>query len=1153
MIPNEEQWQAIQRLRGPLYISAGAGTGKTGTITMRIAYAYSNDSNNYLTAYDQFLAATFTKAAAAELKIRVQDELRHMGCIEVAQSIDGAWISTLHALCARILRNEALAADINPFFTVIDSAMQASLMQKAFEEVIQEMTESQRAELLRIFGSDKEKLFKCLIELNIEISNVSSGYETLIQREMMSMPVSQVINHLKELSQTSMLRYGAVGGKRALKNIENIKQFLTELDSLELFSRGDESEDSFRLLKSMVSREFASRSGSEEDKDLYDQEQQAFYALAAEMVLRQNHSAKLLFINTACSLGERYKLKKTTQGALDESDLLYKTLQLFEEHQNIAKRYQEQFKLIMVDEFQDTDSVQLAIINHLTGPGRETLCTVGDEQQSIYGFRGADLKVYRAHKREMEKKGALTVKLDKNYRSHATIIEMSNIVFGKAFGSFSLPLCAARVENHRDQLYGPERLVVCLQQGQLGNSRKQYRVSEARAIAQEFARLRDQGVSPHEMVLLLRGTSNASLYVAAFQEQHLDSFVMKDSNFYHTPEVQIIIALIETLAFEGNDERLVQVLKSPLFRLDDYELFQVGKTKRDCWHQLQKCAQEQKGEGCIVAEKILRDALNRRGIDPLSIILKDIVESTAYDIVLLNKGAQGRAEYANVIKLISLVAEQEAKGRTDINELALYFCFNRDDNQKEAPGVFLSSQNEAVRIMTIHASKGLEFPVVAIGGFVEKYVKHEGSFVMGVHEGEMILSQSLSKQMLADNLGLEKAKGIEPVLRVMNGAPAHKSSSYDSIPPYCSLLAREVSLRYEKQREAFEEEQRLFYVACTRAQETLIVGATYNFTNNDTDEVGTQIGLIQDLARGLFEGRIPMETRDFTIGKFSGQVLVSTCTPDDPTEIVSEAQSVCPDAKRFIPFDEHPKHYSISSPYTWRSYSSLAHEAPRIDEDLPLCGEEGDAEVWLFLADEVRPTILGEAVHQACELMIHESSFAHPPSEKALEALMSRNGLNEKEKIRFGQAVTHIISSPMGRCIEAALQDDCLYVGAEVPFLLDLFENKSIYLEGYIDLLIHAVDKLGIWRIIDYKTGGIQLDATTIQESEAILAERHNLQARTYAYACFVAGAEQVEATFVYPERVRSDGSLLSHTFVFFKEDEKELLAELQQLSLTHR
>ncbi len=1148
MIANKEQQGAINRLKGPLYISAGAGTGKTGTLTMRIAHAYSNDSEHYLTAYDQFLAATFTKAAAAELKIRVQHELRHIGYIEVAQSIDNAWISTLHALCARMLRNEALIADINPFFTVLDPMVQAGLLQQSFEEILEELSEGERTKLLQLFAHNKEKLFNCLVRLGAELLNVSDGYEALIQDEASSTDVLQIIARLRDLSAASIMRYRFVDGKKASRYIENTSQFLSALDSLEMLL-GESSEKDFCLLTSMMfSREFTSRAGSEEEKDLYDQEQQGFYACAAELVLRHNYSNKVLLIHTARALERHYSDKKVAQGALDEQDLLNKTLQLFDEHPEVAERYQRQFKLIMVDEFQDTDGIQLAIIEYLTGTEYETLCTVGDEQQSIYGFRGADLEVYREHKATMDDKGAMRVKLDKNYRSHETIIELSNRIFGKAFGASGLPLKAAREEKNFDQQYGPERLVVCFQEGQLRNSRKHYRVSEARAIAQEFARLRDQGVSPGEMVLLLRGTSYAATYVSALQEQHLDAFVVKDSNFYHTLEVRIVIALIEVFAFEGDDAKLAWILKSPLFRLDDYELFQVGKMKNDCWSQLRKCAREQQGEGLVVAEKILRDAFARRNIDSLSIILKDVIESSAYDVVLLNKGAQGRAEYANVIKLISLVAEQEAAGRTDIHELAAYFCFNRDENQKEAPGVFLSSQNEAVRIMTIHASKGLEFPVVAIGGFVDKHADHDESFIVGAYKEKIVFVKNINEQMLIDSLGVEKTKGLEATLRVIRGFPAHKSSSYGEIPSFCSLLSDEVGLRRKKKQEAFEEEQRLFYVACTRAQETLIIGATYNFTSNDTGDVGSQAGLVQDLVRGLFDGKVPTESGVFSTGGFSGRVLVSICTPDDPTEIVSQKEDFSMDAGRFLPIDERPRHFLAAPSSCWLSYSALAHEISSQEEQSSALDENYSEDIFVP-SDEVRPTILGEAVHSSFERMIHEGSFASFPSEETLKALMTRNGMNKAEQERLKQALLAMLSSSEGRYIEAALHDESCHVAAEVPFLLDLFEEGSIYLEGYIDLLVRPEDDETPWRIFDYKTGGGELDFLAPQECEAILTKRHSLQAQTYAYACFVAGAPEVHATFVYPERIRPDGALLSHTFIFLKEEELVIRSELQRLT----
>ena len=241
---------------------------------------------------------------------------------------------------------------------------------------------------------------------------------------------------------------------------------------------------------------------------------------------------------------------KRSVGVLDFDDLQTGAVELLTREPELSKRYRDRFRLVMIDEFQDTDALQLRLVEALS---QENLCTVGDEKQSIYRFRGADIEVYRQHRKQMSEGDALEVSLAVNYRSHPSVLAFVNAVFSSeqyfagdllrlippAEGrpSQAIRQCAGRRLARRSALVDSSAV-----------STATGRQAEARQIALRLAALRRSGISPGDMVVLVRAYTNAHIYAEALTEVGVPATVVGGSRFFGLEEITIMRALTRAIA-----------------------------------------------------------------------------------------------------------------------------------------------------------------------------------------------------------------------------------------------------------------------------------------------------------------------------------------------------------------------------------------------------------------------------------------------------------------------------------------------------------------------------------------------------------------------------------------------------------------------------
>ena len=808
-----EQQACVTCFGRPLVVAAGAGSGKTFMLTQRIAYALLHPELSGVTSIDQILAITFTDKAASEIKARVRSTLRAEGLTEQALAVDSSWISTIHGMCSRILHEHALDLGLDPKFGLLDDTDRTALLRDAINEVIDEVSlreprerqiggpGERRAKADEEDGSQEKqdrdtdesgpvgadaafaKLFaeyenssgesavgRMVEALINDAANVSGGLDAALELG----PEPESPRDIAQGAFDAMTRfYGFVmahgfnsKGKERAKFATNAKNAFEDPNGLTAFERVLDHltityEDAARVLA-----EFNPKLGGWSkqigDESVYVDFRLTYAAACHECALGLARTPLRQLVDLARRAQVRFAAKKRQRNVLDQNDLLLETLRALRENAaGVADEYRDRFRLVMVDEFQDTSQLQIDIISYLDGgAGGEhphaRLCVVGDKQQSIYRFRGADVATYGAFQDELrERCGAQQEQLGKNWRSHGDIIEFVNKVFAQddVFGTDDFIQLGYDEGHEQSNPFWPDvpRIDIALVTGPSRNgiTRAKRRPIEATTIARRFRQLHDgadlgvdaAGTAKEaggknrrwgDMVILLGKMTNVDEYAQALRDEGIPCVVAGGSTFGRAPEAQTVCQLASAVANPEADDALGAVLASGMFGLSPDELLRLatrpGGGQRGFWEGLRARAASDPSPRVRLAAAVLREAIERCGRDQASRVLTDAVLASGWLDRLRGRGPagsvdeQGMAVAANVLKALRLVESFEADPHAprSMASVAARLRTKFDEGMKEAPGALNATGQNAVRLMTIHASKGLEFPIVALAEFYER-------------------------------------------------------------------------------------------------------------------------------------------------------------------------------------------------------------------------------------------------------------------------------------------------------------------------------------------------------------------------------------------------------------------------------------------------
>jgi len=1019
---NQEQLRAIEE-QGVVFVSAGAGTGKTTVIVERFCRAVCDRGFDV----ESILVITYTERAAGELRGRIRKRLHELGRHDLERRLDGAWISTIHGFCHRLLKAHPFAAGIDPRFRVLDDSQGRVLRGEAFRAALEEFCGDDEARLRLLASYGGRRLRRMLTGVHETLR--SSGLELRIDpREEPLLPEA-----LEELRAAAR----AGGDDAALRFLDaaSVPDGLLDLSDLP----------------------------SELDEQRRAVEQAALEALAARD--REQLQELLLAYDRA------YREAKDRESALDFEDLQLLARELLQEHDQIRERESWRFRSIMVDEFQDTNRLQCELVDLLAREDGE-LFFVGDEFQSIYRFRHADVEVFRERRDQVGGVLALT----QNYRSRPEVLDVINHLFAADFGDSFQPLEAAG--RFPDPAFGPGVELLVTDKESYADTGTHWRKAEARHIAGRVRDLVDSGeAAPGEIVLLFAAGTDARIYEEELRAVGLPTFRATGRDYYHQQQVVDLLNYLRLLHNRYDDEALLGVLASPFVGVsnDALVLLRRNAPKRPLFCGLEKELPEGLSERDARLFQAFKQRYDRLAALASSLSLERLCERIVaehdYDLAVLAQW-DGRRRYANLRKLARLARSYEELRGPDVQGFVRFVAEQDAVGASELEAVAEEEGTDVIRLLTIHSAKGLEFKVVVVADAGRDRARPDADEILCLPDGRLGFR-------VADP---ETGKRLT-------------TAEYEAV-------------REAEQHAEEAERRRLYYVAMTRAIDRLIVSGAVGERGADA---GTPIGWVLDrLETDLGEAEPTVE-----LERDGARVLVRldrwSPEPDVVAEPLEEEQlelfaiaenghvAAAPELAPLAEVPAPPLHrvrrlsYSALSLFERCSYRYFAERVVGL--------RPGQAAASAAGHTGLAATEVGDAVHALLEHV-------------DLRAPAVPDDLPELVRARYAEATDEEVERIRGFVESYCSSELAARVGAlpgataELPFA---FEHDGVLLHGRIDVL-HRDGPRAL--VLDYKTNSLAEG-----EPEEIVAHDYRLQRLVYALACFRAGAEQVEVVYHFLER----------------------------------
>jgi ATP-dependent helicase/nuclease subunit A len=1058
---NDEQQRAVDA-RGLVFVSAGAGTGKTKVLVERFAGAVCDEGVDV----DSTLVITYTEKAAGELRSRIRARLVERGRPDLARELDGAWISTIHGFCHRLLRSHPFAAGVDPRFRVLDESQGRVLRGEAFAAALAAFCANDdpaRLRLLAVYGADGLRRMLTGVYETLR----SAGRELVL--ELGERPsLTARVDELREAAGCLADDTGAGAAQRetALRCVaflehDGTADRLFDLGDLRL--RGERAatyEEARKRVEQAALDELAAA-----DRDLL-QELLAGFAAA-------------------------YQEGKDRESALDFEDLQLRARDLLRDDVAIREREQLRFRSIMVDEFQDTNRLQCELIDLIAGSRAD--CErffVGDEFQSIYGFRHADVQVFRERRRAA---GDGVLPLTMNYRSRPEVLAVVNHLFRGDFGDEFQPLAASG--EFPDPVFGSPVELLVTDKSTYSGTDVHWRRGEARAIARRIRDLIDAGdAAPGEIVLLFAAGTDAEWYEDELRRLGVPTYRGTGRGYFGQQQVVDLLAYLRLLRNRYDDEALVSVLASPFVGIsnDGLALLRRAAPKRPLFVALERELPETFSQRDAQLLRAFRQRYDRltAALSRLSLerLCERILTEHDYDLAVLARW-DGRRRYANLRKLARLARSYEELRGPDIEGFVTFVRDQEAVGARELEAVAEEEGGDSVRLLTIHAAKGLEFKVVVVADAGRDKAPPAPHEILALSDGRF---------------GFRVA---DPITSKPRGA-----YEFDAV-------------QETRRAEERAERLRLYYVAMTRAIDRLIVSGSID--PGRTADEATPIGWV--LGRLDAAQEIERAGNDAVELEREGARVILRVDRHREEEPVVDGAHVAEEGQLALFEDDGenvalptrvpalPPLPEVPAPPLHRvrrlSFSALAlfercsyrYYAERIaglrpsDERRATPGATGLA-----------ATEIGDAVHRLLEVVNLQAPL--PPEDLVQRVRGWYPSVTEEELERIRGFVRSYCES------ELAVRVSGL-TGArpERPFA---FVHDGVLLHGRLDVLQLDGERA---LVVDYKTNSLEEGSP----AEIVDSEYH-LQRLVYALACFRAGAGEVEVVYHFLER---PDAVVSSTF----------------------
>ncbi len=1106
-----QQEQAVTNRGGQLLVSAAAGSGKTKVLVERVM-GYLTDVHEEINI-DDFLIITYTKAAAAELRgkiaarlsqsIAADPENRHLQ--RQMQRLYLAKISTVHAFCNDILREYLYRLDIAADFRMADETECAELRQRTMDQLLDDAyaepdddfltfvdtqglgrTDALVPEIIqRVYDSarchvDPERWLDMCLE-NAQTEQMQDAAQTVWGQELMTDLFSCLDLQIDAIARCVRLAEAKPELNKAaavLKNHLEALQFLRQSTSWdEVVKRGQISYDRLVFPKKFDDPELSEtiKAIRSDCKDRLAKKLRAFTDPSAYVLadIAQTAPAVRGMIALVRKFGKAYEAMKRRYRVLDFSDLEHKALDLLLGKQrtgatSISQEIGSRFREILVDEFQDSNAVQDAIFTVLTAK-KQNLFMVGDAKQSIYRFRLADpgifLKRYESYApvEKANPKQGRKVMLSSNFRSSGGVISAVNDVFSYCMsqevgeltygeeealreGIPHIPLPDPEVELHtievRQDTYSEEADFVAHRIAELLSGNQMIRSGDA---------LRP--IQPEDIVILLRSPeSMKEQYIYALKQRGISCATDSSVNLMKTAEVETLHALLQVISNPRQDIPLLAVLASPLFGYTANDLAEIRSKQKNCpfFDALLLDTGEQSRKTCDMLVRLRQEARMNS--------LTGLLEKIFVMLPVMQVYGAGDLERSKKIQtFFTLAMDFEANGRRGLEPFLEHL---QSDNQRMLPGE--QSRSGSVSLMSIHKSKGLEFPVVFLCGLSRHFNK-----------------ESLSAQVLCHK---EKGVGVSCV-------------DEKNRVRYPTISKRAIAVKLEA--EGLSEELRVLYVAMTRARDRLIM----TFAQKNLEKkLKTLVACMNGCDRRLLTSGVscPGEwvllaalrrTEAGALFALGGKPQV-TAVSDHPWKITvmeaREAEPECADAETELPTPV-TDFAALQESLTFRYAFQAATAAPSKQTATQRKGRQKDQEaaqdaverehpkrVWRrpsFAGGSAQSLAYGNAIHAALQFIRYEACTDADSVAQEISRLVEQGLLTaEQGKLVDSSKIAAFFATPLGAQLRKGkdvLREFKFSVLEDASDYDDGLEGEKILLQGVVDCAL--VEEDGI-TVVDFKT-----------------------------------------------------------------------------------
>ncbi len=842
----QEQLDVIESRNKNILVSAGAGSGKTSVMVERIKNMVINDG----VSVDSILVMTFTNAAAQKMKTEISkaiseamdDENADIELLSKQLSLlDDANISTFHSFQIKIIKEYFSLIDASPMVSIGDEKDMALLLKETVDEVFEDLFNEENQDFLSFLDvytgvkSDdnlKENIISFYYSLRaipfyMEKLNLSiDDYTNFENSKAFKYIISDCKNRIDKLKD---IVFDAIK-LLDTTDLDKIKEGFYELKSTLDLIYSYASEDKFDLIYGVIDgikvprltlpkgeehlRDELKQFKTEIDNERDDMKKKYFYqdfsSHIEELKILSNYSKTLSMIIQELDI--RYMEKKTERNSIDFSDIEHMSLKILE-NDFVCKEYRDRFKYIFLDEYQDSSFMQEAFIDRIKG--EDNLFMVGDVKQSIYGFRNAEPQLFLNKRvKYSDSDNSEVLYLKTNFRSRDRILKDINYVFNRgildSFTDDDNLISGAKYEGND---FGIELdLITCykdldddsdakiLELEAMNTALRIKSLLNENIYKSENDRLVEKPIEYGDITILLRKNNDIKLYREVLKKMGIPTNIKEDGGYFKSFEIQLLLDILKVTDNKKRDIPLISVLHSIIFdfSFEDLAKISIGRKNLSVWNRLIEYSKDGKEKDLLDKVNLAIDTISlwQRIVNSFSVdeYIEYILKTT--DIYLyFGSFEHGEKRQNNLKMLVGKAKDFSNRSSQGIYSFLKYIEKVIDKDIDFAQSQEASIDENSVSIMTIHHSKGLDFPVVIIPN---------------------LSSDIISRRSTSDSSTFSLKKDFGLGMKYIREAESKLDKNI--------ILNAIHSLKLE---EEYQEGIRLFYVALTRVEQRLILSSSF--------------------------------------------------------------------------------------------------------------------------------------------------------------------------------------------------------------------------------------------------------------------------------------------------------------------------------------